>query len=134
MRRGRIGRLLAVLAAGWMTGAQAGDVTYAFNVPVQLQQMPTALFDKLAVVCNVEAPPETLASGMVEVAVDAGGNVQTTLAVPVTLAESAAMRARLWRCQVQANVGGRGWRIPQGFAFQPVAGSTARLEVMGELR
>lgn len=127
-------RLLAVATTGWMATAQAADITYTFNVPLALHQLPTAMFDKVAVVCGLEAGAERLASSApVEVALDAGGHAVTTVAVPVTLAESAATRARLWRCQLLANVPGRGYLIPQGLAFRPVAGTNARLEVMGDL-
>lgn len=121
------------LAMGWMAAAAAAaDVTYTFNVPVEAQQLPTALIDKLAVVCGVYVNAEELASGTVDVLLDAGGNVQATVAVPVTLAESAAMRARRWRCQPQFSERGRIF-IPQGPAFQVVPGSSSRWEVMGDL-
>ena len=134
MRSGWLGRIGALALGMLATAALAADVTYTFNVPLALHQLPTAMFDKVAVVCGLEAGAERLASSTpVEVALDAGGHAVSTVAVPVTLAESAAARARLWRCQLLANVPGRGYQLPQGLAFRPVAGTNARLEVMGDL-
>jgi hypothetical protein len=100
MRRGWIGRLLAVLAAAWMAGAQAGDVTYTFNVPVDLKALPEDV--QAFVDCRVAPTPDYVEQNN-ELRVTqrvplVDGNHAGVVAVSLVLSGEVAMTIRSWQC------------------------------------
>lgn len=101
MRCGRIGRLLAVLAAGWMAGAQAGDVTYTFNVPVDLKALPEDV--QAFVDCRVAPTPDYVEQNKNALRITqrvplVEGNHAGVVAVPLILSGETAMTIRSWQC------------------------------------
>ena len=95
-------RLLAVLATtGWMAAAAAADVTYTFNVPVDLKALPE---DVLAFVdCRVSQAPEYFEQNMNTRRVTqrvtlVEGNHAGVLTVPLVLPGETAMTIRSWQC------------------------------------
>lgn len=100
MRRGRIGRLLAVLAAAWMAEAQAGDVTYTFNVPVDLKALPEDV--QAFVDCRVAPTPDYVEQNN-ELRVTqrvplVDGNHAGVVAVSLVLSGEVAMTIGSWKC------------------------------------
>lgn len=114
MRRGRIGRLLAVLAAGWMAGAQAGDVTYTFNVPVDLKALPEDI--QAFVDCRVAPTPDYVEQNKNELRITqrvplVEGNHAGVVAVPLVLPGETAMTIRSWKCLLGLRrENGQGWQ------------------------
>lgn len=101
MRRGRIGRLLAVLAAGWMTGALAGDVTYTFNVPVDLKALPEDI--QSFVDCRVAPTPDYVEQNKNALRVTqrvplVDGNHAGVVVVSLVLPGETAMTIGSWKC------------------------------------
>ncbi|MDP2433675.1 MAG: hypothetical protein Q8O33_16855 [Pseudomonadota bacterium] len=108
MKHRRIGRLLAVVAMGWVAGAQAADVIYTFNVPVDLRSLAEEA--RPDILCEVFNSPTFTAANRLHFYVNTlpigtGGEspYSSVVSVPVTLTNAQAMDAHAWRCRLRLN-------------------------------
>lgn len=94
-------RLRAVVAMAWVAGAQAADVTYTFNVPVDLKALPEDV--RAFVDCRVAPTADYVEQNKNTLRITqrvplVEGNHAGVVAVPLVLPGETAMTIRSWQC------------------------------------